>query len=79
MKKGVKKLADDFSKKLIRMITTGQYRPEHNDPTINFLNFQKDFIVDDYAKEHILLYLVLGIEYRTIRVFVSENHTILLT
>lgn len=33
MKKGVKKLADDFSKKLIRMITTGQYRPEHNDPT----------------------------------------------
>ena len=51
MKKGVKKLADDFSKKLIRMITTGQYRPEHNDPKINFLNFQKDFIVDDYAKE----------------------------
>lgn len=43
--------ADDFSKKLIRMITTGQYRPEHNDPTINFLNFQKDFIFDDYAIE----------------------------
>ena len=33
------------------MITTGQYRPEHNDPTINFLNFQKDFIVDNYAIE----------------------------